>query len=122
MIYSIESTVRAWIVLHPQDSQDQSSLPPLKIAGDKAEEAAEFLKALAHKDRLWILCELVQKEKTVSQLEAALDLRQSSVSQHLARLRHEGFVKSRREGKQVFYAIADQRTLKIIRLLYDLFC
>jgi DNA-binding transcriptional ArsR family regulator len=109
-------------VLNPQDRQDQTSLPPQNIVGDKAEEAAEFLKALAHKDRLWILCELVQEEKTVSQLEAALDLRQSSVSQHLARLRHEGFVKSRREGKQVFYAIADQRTRKIIQLLYDMFC
>lgn len=108
--------------MNSQNRHDQLSLPPQNIVGDKAEEAAEFLKALAHKDRLWILCELVEEEKTVSQLETALDLRQSSVSQHLARFRHEGFVKSRREGKQVFYAIADQRTLKIIRLLYDIFC
>ena len=108
--------------MNTQDRPEQSPAPPQNIVGDKAEEAAEFLKALSHKDRLWILCELVQKEQTVSQLEAKLDLRQSSVSQHLARLRHEGYVKPRREGKQVFYAIADQRALKTIQLLHDIFC
>ena len=92
------------------------------MVGDKALEAAEFLKVLAHRDRLWLLCELVSGEKTVTELEDALHIRQSSVSQHLARLRHEGFVKTQRDGKKIFYSIADTRTFKMVKLLNELFC
>ena len=87
-----------------------------------AREAADFLKALAHETRLHILCQLVDGEKHVSELEQALDIRQSTVSQQLARLRLEGLVAFRREGKQVFYSIADDDVRKIIKVLVDIFC
>ena len=87
-----------------------------------AREASDFLKALAHESRLHSLCKLVDGEKHVGELEEALDIRQSTVSQQLARLRLEGLVKFRREGKQVFYSIANDDVRKIIRVLVDIFC
>ena len=89
---------------------------------DSAREAAEFLKALAHESRLQILCELADGEKPVGELEVALDIRQSTVSQQLARLRLEGLVTFRRDGKQVFYSLASDDVRKIIKVLVDIFC
>ncbi|RII37999.1 ArsR family transcriptional regulator [Pseudooceanicola sediminis] len=89
---------------------------------ENAKMAASFLKALAHEGRLMILCHLGAGEKSVSELEALLDTRQAAVSQMLARLREEGFVKTRRDGKAVYYSIADPNTVEIIGLLYSLFC
>lgn len=89
---------------------------------DRAAEAASFLKSMAHHGRLMILCHLVEGEKSVGTLEALLDLRQATVSQMLARLREDGLVSTRRDGKTVYYALADGRTEQIITLLHDLFC
>ena len=69
--------------------------------GEHAREASDFLKALAHESRLMILCDLLQGEKSVGELEALLSRRQSSVSQQLARLRLEGLVCARRDGKAI---------------------
>ena len=87
-----------------------------------AREASEFLKALAHESRLQILCKLIDGEKHVSELEEALDIRQSTASQQLARLRLEGLVTFRRDGKQVYYSIADDDVRKIIKVLFEIFC
>jgi DNA-binding transcriptional ArsR family regulator len=87
-----------------------------------AREASEFLKALAHESRLSILCKLVDGERHVGELEEALDIRQSTVSQQLARLRLEGLVSFRREGKQVFYSLASDDVRKVIKALVDIFC
>ena len=87
-----------------------------------AREASEFLKALAHESRLHILCKLVDGERHVGELEEALDIRQSTVSQQLARLRLEGLVTFRRDGKQVFYSLANDDVRKIIKVLVDIFC
>lgn len=87
-----------------------------------AGRAAAFLKALAHEGRLLILCHLNTGEKSVSELEGLLNLRQAAVSQQLARLREEGLVVARREGKAIFYSIGDARAGSMISLLYDLFC
>ena len=105
-------------------TQDAETAEPaaIEIRPDDAEAAANFLKTMAHRDRLSILCALSGEEKSVSELESNLELRQSSVSQHLARLRMEGFVTARRRGKQIFYSISDERTLRIIGVLHDLFC
>jgi DNA-binding transcriptional ArsR family regulator len=92
-----------------------------QMAGS-AREASDFLKALAHESRLHILCKLVDGEKHVGELEEALDIRQSTVSQQLARLRLEGLVTFRRDGKQVFYSIADNDVRKIIKVLVEIFC
>lgn len=89
---------------------------------DSAREASEFLKALAHESRLHILCQLVDGEKHVGELEQALEIRQSTVSQQLARLRLEGLVAFRRDGKQVYYSLASDDVRKIIKVLAEIFC
>ncbi len=89
---------------------------------DNALSAADFLKALAHEGRLMILCHLASGEKSVSDLEALLHSRQAAVSQQLARLRLEGLVKYRREGKVIYYTLNDAKSARVIDLLYDLFC
>lgn len=89
---------------------------------DSAREASDFLKALAHESRLHILCQLVDGEKHVGELEQALEIRQSTVSQQLARLRLEGLVSFRRDGKQVYYSLASDDVRKIIKVLVEIFC
>jgi DNA-binding transcriptional ArsR family regulator len=88
----------------------------------RAREASAFLKALAHESRLMILCDLLHGEKSVGELEALLARRQSSVSQQLARLRLEGLVSARRDGKTIYYSIASDKARSIIAALYDSFC
>ena len=87
-----------------------------------AQEAAAFLKALSHEGRLMILCHLASGEKSVTELETLLQLRQAAVSQQLTRLRLEGIVAPRREGKVIFYSLKDERARQIIDLVYTLFC
>jgi len=87
-----------------------------------ATDAAEFLRALGHEGRLMILCHLVTGEKSVSELEALLGARQAAVSQQLARLRHEGLVRARRDGKAIHYSLADARTERLLGVLYEMFC
>ncbi|MGH1425093.1 MAG: ArsR/SmtB family transcription factor [Pseudooceanicola sp.] len=87
-----------------------------------AESAAAFLKTLAHEGRLMILCHLGSGEKSVGELEELLNMRQAAVSQMLARLREEGFVATRRDGKTVYYSLANENTSEVIGLLYRLFC
>lgn len=89
---------------------------------DRAEEATNFLKALAHEGRLMILCHLVEGEKSVTELEQLLSIRQSAVSQQLARLRLEGLVDNRREGKAIYYRIADPNAARVLGLLHEMFC
>ncbi|SDF84830.1 ArsR/SmtB family transcription factor [Sulfitobacter delicatus] len=84
--------------------------------------ASNFLKAISHEGRLMILCHLVSGEKSVSELEALLSSRQAAVSQQLSRLRLEGLVEPRREGKTIFYRLADDRPRKMLELVYELFC
>ncbi len=94
----------------------------IDLMADSAREASEFLKALAHESRLMILCNLLEGEKSVGELEAFLSLRQSTVSQQLARLRLEGLVAARRDGKTIYYSIADDKVRAVIGVLYTTFC
>ena len=87
-----------------------------------ATDATGFLRAISHEGRLMILCYLAQGEKSVTELEELLSARQAAVSQQLARLRHEGLVTHRRDGKAVYYQLTDDRSLKVIDLMYELFC
>ncbi len=89
---------------------------------DNAREAADLLKALAHESRLLILCLLIERERTVSELEQVLQLRQSAVSQQLARLRADDLVEARRDGKNIFYSIARPEVVAIVGSLYQAFC
>jgi DNA-binding transcriptional ArsR family regulator len=91
------------------------------MAGN-AERAAEFLKALAHQSRLMILCILAEGEKSVGELEELLSLRQPTVSQQLARLRTDGLVATRRDGKTIYYSLASEDARTIVGAVYDVFC
>ncbi len=87
-----------------------------------AEEATAALRALANEDRRLILCELSQGERSVSELEEILDLHQPSLSQQLGVLRAEGLVSTRRDGKYVYYSVADRKALALLDSLYRLYC
>ena len=104
---------------------DLATLEPSPVAQDlfdNARSAAEMMKALSHETRLMILCILVDGEQSVGQIERTLDLPQSTVSQQLARLRHDRLVETRRDGRVIYYRIASDDTRRLIALLYDLFC
>lgn len=87
-----------------------------------ADEAATMLKALSNPSRLLLLCQLVDGERSVSELEDALKLSQAYVSQQLARLRAEGIVAATRDGRTVRYRLADSRVAPLIRTIYEQYC
>lgn len=87
-----------------------------------ATNASNFLKAISHEGRLMILCHLVSGEKTVTELEDLLSARQAAVSQQLSRLRLEGLVIPRRDGKAIYYRLADDKPRRVLELVYELFC
>jgi len=89
---------------------------------ENARSAAAYLKTLAHEGRLMILCHLGAGEKSVGELEQLLATRQAAVSQMLARLREEELVTTRREGKTIYYSLANEDTSRVIGLLYEIFC
>ena len=87
-----------------------------------AGEASSLLKALGHEDRLLLLCQLTQGEACVSDLEYTCGVYQPSLSQHLGVLRREGLVDTRREGKHIYYRIANDNALAVLRVLYQHYC
>lgn len=89
---------------------------------ESAIQASNFLKAISHEGRLMILCHLTTGEKSVTELETLLSVRQAAVSQQLSRLRLEGLVVPRRDGKTIYYSLTDDRPKKIMEVVYDLFC
>ncbi len=89
---------------------------------ENAQTASDFLKAISHEGRLMILCSLANGEKSVTEIEAMLATRQAAVSQQLSRLRLEGLVTARRDGKQIYYRLTDDRARVIIERVYELFC
>ncbi|MDG1750372.1 MAG: metalloregulator ArsR/SmtB family transcription factor [Thalassotalea sp.] len=101
-----------------------SKLQEIDIAElrSNAGQAAELLKAMSNENRLLILCHLGEKELSVSELNQYIDLSQSSLSQHLARLRNDGLVKTRRESQTIFYSIANQSVVRLIGFLQQEFC
>lgn len=101
---------------------NEQSPAELERMMENAQRAADFLKALGHEGRLMILCSLATGERSVTELEHLLGQRQAAVSQQLARLRFEGLVETRRQGKTIYYRLADGRARKILELVYDMFC
>ena len=87
-----------------------------------AKIAATMLKAIANESRLLILCNLEGKELSVTELNDHLDLSQSALSQHLAVLRKDGLVKTRRESQTIYYSLSDVRASKVIKTLHELYC
>jgi DNA-binding transcriptional ArsR family regulator len=108
----IENTLRS--------SVDYS--PELERLMKRACAASDFLKALSHESRLLLLCLIAERERSVSDLETILSLRQPTVSQQLARLRSDQLVKTRRDGKTMYYSLANNDVRRIIELIYDIFC
>lgn len=111
----------------PQEIEDalesgQEVSPELQSLMLKARKASDFLKALAHENRLVILCLLSERERSVTELEELLQLSQATVSQLLARLRHEGLVETRRDGRAIYYSIGDETTRRFVQAIYDKFC
>ncbi|QNB07533.1 helix-turn-helix transcriptional regulator [Herbaspirillum frisingense] len=101
-----------------------SNVTPLRAEQMRqaAGEAVTALKVLANEDRLLLMCQLSQQEMCVSELEEALDIRQPTLSQQLGVLRNEGVVATRRDGKRVYYRVADERLLAMLELMYQLYC
>ena len=95
---------------------------PLIALRDKAGAASGLLKALGHPNRLLLLCLLVEQERSVGELEVMMGLRQANVSQQLAKLRAEGLVGARRDGKSVHYYIDDPAARRVLAVLYDIYC
>lgn len=87
-----------------------------------AGKACELMKTLGHKDRLMVLCHLSSGEKSVGELAALLEIPQSPLSQHLARMRKESLVKTRREAQTIYYSIASEEAGRIVALMHELYC
>ena len=100
--------------------------PPPVINTERLREAAtkavSVLKVLGNEDRLLLLCQLSQGELCVSELEAQLGIRQPTLSQQLGVLRTEGVVNTRRQGKNIYYSVADPALLDIVSVLHRLYC
>jgi ArsR family transcriptional regulator len=94
----------------------------LKKMQASADEACKLMKVLSNSDRMMLLCEIGQGEKCVSELEIALDLHQPTLSQQLTVLRNQKLVKTRREGKQIYYSLASEIAVSVMSLLYKHYC
>lgn len=105
----------------PEIAEDMSA-DDMATMLSSARDASAFLKSISHEARLMILCHLAMGEKSVTELEQLLSMRQAAVSQQLSRLRQDGLVAPRRDGKTMNYSILDPRAQEIVGVLYDLFC
>ena len=102
------------------------SLPVTNINLQKmqssANEACRLMKVLSNRDRMMLLCQISQGEKCVGELEACLDIQQPTLSQQLTVLRNEELVKTRREGKQIYYSHSNHVALEVMNVLYQNYC
>ncbi len=94
----------------------------LSLFEESAGRAASLLRLLANEKRLMILCQIVDGELNVGEIQSRVGLSQSALSQHLALLRDDGVVATRREGRSIHYRIADPAALRVIQTLAELFC
>ena len=105
--------------VNPMNITEQFDIEAMRFA---AANASILLKALANPDRLLLLCQLSQGEQCVGELEALLGIVQPTLSQQLGVLRTEGLVSTRRQGKNIFYSVADPAAMEVLTLLYRLYC
>ncbi len=94
----------------------------LEAMRDNAGQASRLLRALSNENRLMLLCLLFEADKTVGELNESLDLSQSALSQHLAVLREEGMVRTRRSGQSIYYGLASLPAQRIIETLHSVYC
>lgn len=88
----------------------------------QASKASTLLSAMSNEKRLMILCQLIQGERSVNELAELLETRQSTISQHLALLREDGFVQARRDGQTQFYSLSGDDARSILEVLHELYC
>jgi DNA-binding transcriptional ArsR family regulator len=93
-----------------------------EVMEQAADEASDLLKALSNRHRLLIICQLIDGEHSVGELAAFLDLRDSTVSQHLALLRKDGLVSARRDAQTIYYSIASEPAREVLKTLYQVYC
>lgn len=96
--------------------------PDIHVDFNKSDLMADRLKVLSNPDRLKVLCVLIEGELNVQQIEKATDIHQPTLSQQLTVLRKAKMVSTRRDGKQIFYSLADSRVLTVIQTIYQLYC
>jgi DNA-binding transcriptional ArsR family regulator len=101
--------------------KEESPIDPRRMAV-AASKASELMKTLGHKDRLMVLCHLSSGEKSVGELARLLDIPQSPLSQHLARMRKEKLVTTRREAQTIYYAIASHEAARMVQLMHEIYC
>ena len=89
---------------------------------ERAGDAARLLGQLANEKRLLALCHLVERERSVGELASLVGLSQSALSQHLARLREDGLVATRREGQTIWYRLGDPRAVRVLAVLHEIYC
>lgn len=101
-----------------------SSASPFDLQAMRAHagEAVAMLKLLGNEDRLLLLCQLSEQERTVGELETLTGVAQPTLSQQLGILRREGLVSTRREGKFIYYQLADTKALELMQAVHRLFC
>ena len=100
---------------------ERTQIDPRKMAR-AAQKASELMKTLGHKDRLMVLCHLISGEKSVGELAGLLDIPQSPLSQHLARMRKESLVSTRREAQTIYYTIASGDAARFVTLMHEIYC
>ncbi len=103
-------------------SSDKTDLKAHEQLREHAGEACHLLKALANEDRLMLLCQMASVRQNVGELEAATGIRQPTLSQQLAVLRQEGLVATEKKGKYVYYRLANDNVVRIMRTLWEIYC
>jgi DNA-binding transcriptional ArsR family regulator len=107
----------------PKTRQEEEAIAmELEKLQDSARRASTLLKAMSNEHRLMILCQLLHGEKSVGEMERIIGLSQSALSQHLARLRRDGLVQTRRQAQTIFYSLAGTEAAAVIDTLYGLYC
>ena len=94
----------------------------LEQMAQSADRASSLMKTLGHKDRLMILCQLADGEKSVGEIADLLQISQSPLSQHLSRMRKENLVDTRRQAQTIYYSLKSGEASRIVEVLYELFC
>ncbi|MEE8496850.1 MAG: metalloregulator ArsR/SmtB family transcription factor [Xanthomonadales bacterium] len=102
-------------------TNEENQINPEQMAAAAA-AASELMRTLGHKDRLMILCHLITGEKSVGGLGRLLAIPQSPLSQHLARMRKEKLVTTRREAQTIYYSIASDEAMRMVELMHELYC
>jgi DNA-binding transcriptional ArsR family regulator len=108
--------------MNTQSAPDDKPRLDFEAMKRNASDAVNLLKGLANESRLMIVCVLAEGELSVGQLNQRIQLSQSALSQHLAVLREQGMVQTRRESQTIYYRLADTTAINIIELLHDVYC